>query len=76
MLENEYYIVISYVTRDNCQYPFFDNCALVDGKFYKILNLEQYLSTGNSYLDEVVDFTTFILVSSNQWKANFQNINF
>lgn len=44
ILELRYYLVTSYVNG----FPYFNTCAVVDDFFYRINNLEKFLTDGKS----------------------------
>lgn len=61
MLDFNYYVVTSLVN----DFPYFTTCTLVDSMFYRISNLELFLSDGKSGIsDEIIEPIDFKLVTS------------
>lgn len=61
MLEFNYYVVTSYVN----SFPYFTTCAIIDDVFYRISDLEAFLSDGKSGIsDEKIIYGSFKLVTS------------
>jgi len=75
MIQFPYYIVCKLVKdADGNFLPEFLHCVLNNEKFYKIISLNEYLNTGESVSDEVVEyFDGFIKINS---KVSTLNFNF
>ncbi|MFV8343608.1 hypothetical protein [Flavobacterium sp. XS2P39] len=61
MLDFNYYVVTSYVNG----FPYFTTCASIDDVFYRISDLEKFISDAKSGVsDEKIEPLNFKLISS------------
>lgn len=75
MIQFTYYIICKLVEDvDGNFLPEFIHCALKNDKFYKIISLGEYLKTGSSISEELIEYyDSFLKINS---KISTLNFNF
>ena len=66
MIPYYYCLVSTYVYNKNLAYPMYTTCAEVGGKYYRIYDLEKYLSNGKDGIsDEEITVNDMTVITSN-----------
>lgn len=67
----DYYIVLTYVTINKSILPLFTTCTEINGVFFRIDDLNAYLSNKGGISNEEIRFDSFFLVNdSNDWRKS------